>query len=184
MFKIQNKWSQGKVRFEFLSFKEVYDGIMPYRAILDEKIGQETVLFLKDTTDFIYKLASVKPFTLMTKSGLVNSDYGPLLFVLFYVKNPNNETEPFWMFDLHLNPFDEDHLKPFYELSEQSHIHVFLLDNKNEQVNFFEFENTFNFDETLKMMKEACRGMMCKDFLLAKKELCDNYSLEDLYNMN
>jgi len=190
---LNNKWPFGKTRFADIvlphPFKD-FNGIFTLNVTLDKSIGTEVVLYIRDETDFIYDVAKVKPFELFMKSGIVGTDYGPLLFLLFFIPDPRFDDRPFAMFDIHLNPLKQEFLLPFYDLSRQSHWHLFLLNKKNEQVGFFEFENNYGLykalqsvEETVSTIEKAGIGMKSTDFWKAKEEFMNQYSLEDLYKM-
>ena len=74
-------------------------------------------------------------------------------------------------------------LSKFYDLLRQSHWHLFLINKDNEQVEFFEFENTFLLYEALQTAEEACEGMKSIDFRKAQEEFMSKYPLENLYNL-
>ena len=184
---LNNKWLFGKTKFSDINIPQSYknvNGIFALYAVLDKSIGSEVNLYIRDETDFIYDLAKVKPFTLVMKNGIVKTDYGPLMFLLFYIPDPRYEDKPFAMYDIHLNPLKQEFLLPFYDLSRQSHWHVFLLNKKNEQAGFFEFENTYGLYNALQNIEEACKGMQSIDFWKAKEEFMNKYSLEELINCN
>lgn len=181
-----NKWTLGKANFGIHRVSKAYEdynGIFTVYASLDKSLGTEVILYIRDETDFIYDISKVRPFELFMKSGVVRTEYGPLLFLLFFIPDPRFDDRPFAMFDIHLNPFEPQHLAMFYDLSRQSHWHLFLLNKENEQVEFFEFENTYGLYEALQTVEEACRGMKSIDFWKGKERFIHQYSLEDLYNM-
>ena len=181
-----NKCTFGKANFGthiVSKANEDYNGIYTVYASLDKSIGTEVILYIRDETDFIYDIAKVRPFELYMKSGIVRTEYGPLLILLFYIPDPRFEGRPFTMFDIHLNPFEPQHLGMFYDLSRQSHWHLFLLNKENEQAEFFEFDNTYGLYEALQTVEDACRGMKSIDFWKAKEKFVNQYLLEDLYNM-
>lgn len=184
--KLNNKWTLGKANFgthKVSKAYEDYNGIYTVYASLDKSIGTEVILYIRDETDFIYDIAKVRPFELFMKSGVVKTEYGPLLFLLFYIPDPRFEDRPFVMFDIHLNPLLPEHLAAFYDLSRQSHWHLFLINKENEQIEFFEFDNNYGLYEALQTVEEACKGMKSIDFWKAKDVVTKKYSLEDLYLM-
>ena len=154
---LDNKWNHGKVRFDFSKIAPALlarDGIVPLQVVLDASIGSELALLLIDHTPFVHKLAKAKPFHLRLKSGVVNTDHGPILFHLFYVPDPTDPAAPpLAMFDVHANPFDSGHMAMWRDLSRQTHWHVFLVGPGNVQVDFYEFANTFALGETLDMVE-------------------------------
>ena len=183
---LQNKWILGKAYFEFISIPNdfnSYNGIFTLNATLDKSIGTEVLLFIRDETDFIYDIAKVKPLKLLIKWGLFSTKYGPVMSLLFYIPDFRYKDRPFVMFDMHLNPVDHKFLIPYYNLSQQAYWHLFLLNNNNEQIEFFEFKNTFNLYHALYIVEGVCKDMKSIDFLKAQEEFKNKYSLEDLYRM-
>ena len=56
---------------------------MPFAATLDTRIGEEIVLVIADHTPFLFDLASLDPFNIHLKAGAVNTESGPVIFLLF-----------------------------------------------------------------------------------------------------
>jgi hypothetical protein len=62
-----NAWLHGPARFHAPRFPDGIDsveGLLPMPAIINLEVGQEIVLYLKDTTPFINTLAKTRPFNL------------------------------------------------------------------------------------------------------------------------
>lgn len=190
---LNNKWNLGKANFGTHKVSETYkdfNGIYTVYAALDKSIGTEVILYIRDETAFIYDLAKVRPFELFMKSGTVDTEYGPVLFLLFFIPDPRFEDRPFVMFDDHLNPLSPEQLAVFYDLSRQTHWHLFLINKENEQIEFFEFENNFGLyevlqsvEETVQTIEKAGISMKWTDFLKAQEEFINKYSLADLYRV-
>lgn len=181
---LNNKWPYGKTKFTDIRIPELYknfNGIFTLNVSLDKSLGTEVALYIRDETDFIYNVTNVKSFQLFMKTGIVKTNYGPLLFLLFFIPDPEYKSKPFAMYDIHLNPLKQEFLIPFYDLARQSHWHLFLLNKNNVQVGFFEFKNNFRLYEALQNAEEACKGMESIDFWRAKEEFMNQYSLDDLY---
>lgn len=181
---LRNKWTHGQAEFvlpplpDYLRGKE---GLLPLDLVVDPEVGKEVALLLLDPTPFIYDIAALPPLTIQLKSGLYNTANGPLLFLLFYVPDPIEPDMMFSGFDLHVNPFEEDHLKVWRQLSRQTHWHLVLVGGDGQLVDFYEFENTYNLDRTLDYAVEATRGMAHGSFDLAKQEFISSVSVEDLF---
>jgi hypothetical protein len=186
-FILHNKMS-GRRNFEFpadFPFDRFPDsGILAVPATLDERIGVESTLILFDKTPFIYRLARVRPFDLRMKMGMAPTNHGPVAYLLFYIPDPSRPSEPFFMVDHHIDPFNEQMVSPWRDLALQSHWHLFLLDGKCEQINLFEFENVFGLDEVLDQIADAIGGEAAGNFGLAKEEFSATYTLEDLWSMS
>ncbi len=185
-FLLNTKWPGGPVRFDFSTLPPALqsaEGILPVPLSLDERVGTETVLILFDRTGFIHRLAATRPFDLMMKSGIVRTDYGPLLFLLFWVPNPADPHNPMTAIDCHLNPLDSETLSPWRDLARQSHWHLFLVDADDQQQGFYEFENVYGLGEALDQAVRACSGMKSVDFMLAKQDFCNRYDIPMLLGM-
>lgn len=185
-FRLNNKWTGPSVRFDLSRLPDelqTAEGIIPVSMALDVQIGTEIVLTLFDRTDFIHEVAAVQPFDLMMKAGLVQTDYGPLMYILFWVPNPDNPSIPVTAIDCHINPLNPASVQPWRDLSRQSHWHLILVDADLQQHGFFEFENVYNLADTLDRVIRACDGMQTFDFMLAKQEFCNNYDIASLFEM-
>jgi len=80
------------------------EGLVPIPVIIDLIVGEEIGLYWIDRTPFVKELAAVRPFRLMLKSGLFRSQSGPLMWLLFYVPNPQVSPQPFASMECHINP--------------------------------------------------------------------------------
>ena len=181
--RLNNKWPGAPARFDFTTLPaelHAAEGILPLPLALDDQIGTEMVLTLFDRTAFIHRLAATKPFDLMMKAGLVGTDYGPLMFILFWIPNPDDPGQPLTAIDCHINPLDRESFQPWRDISRQSHWHLFLVDSDQQQQGFFEFENVYGLGETLDRVIETCEEMESADFMLAKQEFCDLYDIPTL----
>lgn len=160
------------------------DGLVPIPVIIDLIVGEEIGLYWLDRTPFIQELASIRPFRLMLQTGLFRSAYGPLLWLLFYVPNPQPEPQPFASVECHVNPSEVSQVNTWHRLANQTHWHLTLLGADNEVADFFEFENDFELDASLSMMTRACQGLPVTDFARAKQEFWETYTMADLYRMS
>lgn len=163
-------------------FFEGRSGILAFRATLDSSIGPEMVLPIFDHTTFVFDLAALRPFELFLKSGVVRTSAGPVLFLLFWLRNPKDD-KPFAMWDITLNPHDSAQIQRYWELAHQSHWHVFVLGLANEVMGMYQFENGFGLADAIAFAVEACRPVPCLDFEAAKAEYERDYSLADLFAM-
>lgn len=185
-FILNNKLS-GKAHFE-LGECPVFDlvpesGILPVPLILEDRIGSEMALVLIDKTPFIYTLAKVKPFDLKLKIGMVATSNGPLAFLLFYVPKTGTPDDPYFAQDYHLNPFNPGMMATFRDLARQSHWHVILVDADRKVQGVLEFENVYGLSNSLDQIAQATENWESGDFVLAKQEFCEQYSLSDLFQM-
>jgi hypothetical protein len=181
------KFTIGPGKFEVQDFPpelDARDGLVAIPATIDPTVGQEVALYWLDRTPFIHELARVRPFRLFMRSGLFRSDFGPLIWLLFYVPNPQPQPQPFASMECHINPCNSNQVAMWQRLANQTHWHLTLLGAGNKIANFFEFENTFQLDEALDVMKQACRDMQVTDFMAAKRQFWDSFTMDDLYAMD
>ena len=155
-------------------------GVLPLVTTLDPAIGQEVVVAIFDDTTFVFDLANLKPFELHLKNGVVRTDHGPVIFLLFWV--PDVRTgEPFAAWEVTVNPHDSEHTEPFLQLGNQSHWHVFILGFAHAVQNMFEIANHYGLGKSLRSLIEACRPLPAGDFDAAKGEFESTYSIDDLF---
>jgi hypothetical protein len=160
------------------------NGIAPMPAIIDLIVGEEVGLYWFDRTPFVRDLAAVRPFQLFLKTGAFRSDFGPLMWLLFYVPDPKPGPQPFAATECFINPANTQMMKTWRKLANQSHWHLTLVDANDEAVDFFEIENVFGLGEALDSMERCFQGMPVIDFNLAKQEFYERYSLDDLIAMS
>lgn len=159
------------------------EGLVPIPVIIDLIVGEEIGLFWIDRTPFINELAAIRPFQLMLKTGLFRSKSGPLIWLLFYVPNPQSSPRPFASMECHINPANRQHVSTWRSLANQTHWHLTFVGADNQVADFFEFENEFDLDVALDGMLDACRGLHVTDFLRAKNEFWNSFAMDDLYKM-
>ncbi len=152
-------------------------------VVSDLIVGEEIGLFWLDRTPFVHELGAIRPFRFFFKSGLFCSDFGPLMWMLFTVPFPNDDTKAFASVEYHINPFSPDQVALWHRIGNQTHWHLTLLGAENEVIDVFELENTYGLNDTLDQMTEVCNGMEAIDFMRAKHEFWDTYSLDDLHGM-
>ena len=182
---IRNQWSHGKTSFDFPNLDECMgsrDGFFALKAVIDETIGEEVVLFLRDQTPFMEKLKAVAPFRFMMQNGIVKTRYGNLVFFLFWVDDPENSEKPFSMWDWYVNPSDDYSADLLDKMSRQTHWHVFLVGQNNQQENFFEFKNSYDMGTILNLIQKTGLIQNPEDLRNAILELQSKYTLEEMYN--
>lgn len=180
------KYTLGRGNFsveEFPKGLSEHNGILPLSVFLDLTVGEEIALYWLDHTPFIEELSAVQPFQFFLRCGLFRSDYGPLLWMLFYVPNPCGGSQPFASVECHLNPSASDQVDLWRRLSNQTHWHLTLIGAQNRVANFFEFENVYLLGDALDTMERACRGLHVTDFMRAKQQFWDTYTMQDLFEM-
>ena len=185
MKRLNNKWDLGKVNWQpsgLPSYLDEFSGVLPVQVTLDSAIGPETIVCVIDRTSFAREIADLKPFRLNLDSGLVPFQTGPVLYMLFWLPRPNNDGV-LAAFDNTLNPHDQGHLQPYWDLARQSHWHVFVLGESNEELNWFEFENSFGVSDTLEQVSRVIPSHPCTDFDKSKADFEARFSIEDLLNI-
>ena len=65
------------------------------------------------------------------------------------MQNPANPAEPFAAWDCYIDPKNPVQMRLWRSLAAQTHWHLFLVGPRNEQENFFEFENNYGLAESL-----------------------------------
>ena len=123
------KYTQGRANFEVNSFPSELsslNGLCPMNVVLDSSVGEQVALYWLDRTPFIHELAAVRPFQLYLRSGLYRTDFGPLMWMLFYVPNPIDETLPFASVECHLNPSEPSQVSLWRRLANQTHWHLYF----------------------------------------------------------
>jgi hypothetical protein len=187
MEKLNNKWTKISANIEISDFPEIFNnsnGIIYFTTVLDPQIGEENILIIKDTTDFIYKLAKVKPFRMKVKPRIEKTEYGPVFYLLFSIDNPDLPSKAFAIYDKAYDPNNKEHILFLNNLANQTHWHVFLLNKENKQIENFEFENVFDLDLYIPLFMKMCEGLDTIDFWKAKDVLEMKYSIEELYFRN
>jgi hypothetical protein len=181
---LQNRWAQGKVHFEISSLPQRLmeaEGIIPFEVMLDPDVGPETALLLLDPTPSIQNLARMRSPTFNLKAGVVRTSECPLLFLLFYFLDPADPDKLYAGYDNHVNPFNPHQMNVYRKLARQTHWHLILVGASGKLVDLYEFENIYNLEGTLNFTEQACAGMACGSFDLAKEEFLQKYSIEDLF---
>jgi hypothetical protein len=73
-------------------------------------------------------------------------------------------------------------MKPWLELANQTHIHLILVNKKYEVIGFYEYENIYNFENSIDTFMKL-NPEQVKDFNKALEEYNKTYSLEYLYKL-
>jgi len=158
------------------------EGITTMNIILDSG-DWETVLYYFDRTSFIYQIAQIKPFTINLKSILYQTSYGYILCLFFYMP-PTVQGKPFFSAEMYVNLYNPTTLSEFFQLSRQSHWHLFLVQSeKREVVDVFEFENCYDLEKTLNKAICLTRDTPSGNFMKAKQEFLNTFTMENLFDM-
>jgi len=157
------------------------DGIMPTRATLDLEIGNEIVLVIRDPTSFIRTLQKTEPINLRMFGGIESNTFGCVGFFLFWIPVPLVEQVPLALYDFYINLYQEASLAPLRELANQTHWHLFIVDQHSQQRRFIEFRNTFRLNEIIETMQKGCANIPAGDFDKAKTSFMARRTLNDLF---
>ncbi len=178
---INNKWKHGKVHFKLDDVDPVLlssPGIKPASIILDPEVGPEIVLLVTENKTQLEAFRHRDIANFWMKSGLVNTSYGPVCWLFFYFPDP--VTGENVVYENVVNPKDHKHVKIYEQLASQEYWHVVIADTTGEVVNFFEFPNHYGLAKSLDQAKDICSTMEVSDFMLAKTEYENNYSIDEL----
>ena len=185
-FTLDNKLTR-KSRFalrECPGFDLVGDsGITPIPAVFESRIGSEVAIALIIKNAYIEELANVRPFDFRLTTGLVQTRFGPVAFLLFYVRNTADPSNPYFAHDYHLNPLDPGAMAVWRDLARQSHWHVVLVGAAQQVQDVFEFENVYDLGEALDTFAKAASGMRSIDFARAHQEFSSQYSIDELLEL-
>jgi len=156
---------------------------VPIKAVINIEVGEEVVLYLLVSNPLLGRLARIKELRLRLNYGVARNEFGPLGFLLFWVPYRHSPENALTIFDLYVNISNPGLMTALTELAYQTHWHVFLLDDKDRQQNFWEFTNTFRLAATLQDITDFCRGVPLVDFDRAKETFIAETTLEALHAM-
>lgn len=181
---MDNKWKLGNVHLELPELPPIFlssSGIKPISVVLDKNVGMEIVLLITEPGHQAKGFEGVNITRFMLKTGLVDTSSGPVCFLLFYFPDPLTGAQV--TYENTVNPKDEQQLAIYEQLAAQKYWHVIVADTAGEVVNFFEFVNHYGLKETLDQVKFVCEKTPATDFMAAKAEYEDTYSIEALLAM-
>jgi len=149
--------------------------------ILDSGVGTEIILLITEPRRQAQEFAGRDITSFYLKSGLVNTPYGPVFWLLFYFPDP--VTGQSVIYENSVNPKDQSQLSNFEQLASQKYWHVVIADDKGKVINLFEFPNSYGLKDTLAQVHNVCSRMAVKDFIRAKQEYENSYSIEKLMEL-
>lgn len=180
MFK-QNKWNQGRIHLVFPPLAAELKGKIGCRiqkCVFDPIVGEEVYLMILDEPLYAKELADIKPFNLFCKTGMVRTNQGMVLFMLFTIKDGEEEVVTF---ETLLNPHKMNTVSLLSSWGQQSHLKVIVMENQNGEIkNWYEFENDFGISDAIKTIAECIGHEKEGNFLLAQQEFYKNYDLDEL----
>jgi len=181
---LDNKWTHGKVKFSLDELPSIFfssPGIKAISTTIDNNIGEEITLLITESKYNVREFEGKDITKFMQKAGLVNTSHGPVCFFLYYFPDPLTGAQV--TYENTLNPKDDQQLYLYKKLSKQKYWHVIIADDERNVVNFFEFQNVYNLADTLIQIESVCGNMQVSDFMSAKAEYENNYSIERLLAM-
>lgn len=169
---ISNRWIYGRKVFRF----PIGCGEMPTEdfsivlAELPPRAATEHVFILQGHEPVISAIAQTKPFGFyLINPGLWRAPDGtPVLFLHFKISATGIDGAAVKNITYVANPLSKADLDCLRAIGRQSHIHLFILNEDLEQLNFFEFQNNYRLNEFADFAEEACAGMTCHGFAKAK----------------
>lgn len=176
-----NKWRGGRVAWDLSSLPGVLlssPGIKPLPAVLDPNVGTEVVLLITEPEGAVCDFQGRNITSFFMKSGLVNTSYGPVYWLLFYFPTP--VTGQTTTYEIVVNPTDPVQLSNFTQLAAQEYWHVVIASTSGVSINFFEFPNNYGLEDALDQVRTACAGRKTSNFPAAKAEYQARFSVEQL----
>ncbi len=182
--KQNTKLTLGNGRFSVDDFPvelKNHNGLVAMPAIIDFTIGEEIVLYWIDRTPFIKEVAAQKPLRLVCHGGIYKTNFGPIIWFLFYVPPLDYISPPIASMEVLINPSETNHMSYWRRLVNQTHVHIALIGEGNQVHGFYEYENNFRIQNTLDVFALEFASFPRGDFLKAKEEFSNRYTLEELY---
>lgn len=179
-----NKWVHGDVQFELPNLHPRIissPGLKPTPLILDQDTGLEIVLLAIEPGQALHKFHNRKSLRFEIKSGLVNTSHGPVMFLLYIIPDPVDGNDV--VYENSIDPTNCDILETYRKLSNQQYWHLIFIDQQAKVHNFFEFENLYELGETLNQVEDVVKDMDSSDFLAAKAEYENRYTVEYLLSL-
>jgi len=181
---LDNQWKHGKVHLELPPLPSIIiasSGLKPISIILDNSVGEEIVLLITEPKSKVEEFEGREITRFMLKAGLVTTSFGPVCFLLYFFPNPLNGEQV--TYENTINPKNNEQLSIYEKLSRQKYWHVVISDDSGEVANFFEFPNEYGLAETLNQVETACENMRVTDFMAAKTEYENQYTIDRLLAM-
>jgi hypothetical protein len=176
-----NKWRRGPVSLNVPRLPDRLRGsagCLLVEAIFDQEIGPEIYLAVLEEPSWCLPLAATRPFNVVCKPGLAQTDNGALIFLIWRIAAASNNEVIREQF---LNPNNIDAIRTLSTASRQTHLKVLIINSRTDEVvDWFEFENVFQFDRLLNSAVEMVGRLPAGDFSDAIEEFTRQNSLEDL----
>ena len=184
--KHNNKLTLSKGRFDVEDLPpelEGRSGLVSLPGIVDFTVGEEVCLHWIDRTPFIKEIAAQKPLKFFCHGGIYITSFGPVIWFLFYIPPGSYCEEPLASMEVTINPKDPLQMSLWDRLANQTHVHLVLVGERNQVHGFYEYENNFRIEQTLETYRREFRGFEVTDFIKAKEEFFNRYTLKELYDL-
>ena len=170
--------SDGKRHFvnEIGSALEAQEGIRLELITLDREIGAEVVLVLTENRKFLDQLRRRGPLDLRLNAGAVNTSCGPVLFMLWWFA-PLINGKPFAGYELLISPETTEGLSL---ACKQTHLHLVILDERNEIFDVVEFVNVYGLDRLVDIASEIRPKLVGYDFARVRNAFFQEIPQESL----
>ena len=143
------------------------NGIFIAPAIIEQEVGEELILFLRDKRPTIEKLVEIgaQRVNLWINAGVETTLAGPVTFILIWVTDVNDPSEtPIVSSIKFLNPDDQAGISFWRRLADAGHWHLILM-VRNEWHSIIEYKNERDkfklnqkLDEVIQSYSEFPRG--------------------------
>jgi hypothetical protein len=151
-------------------------GIRLDTTTLAPEIGPEVVLIFTENRGFLNQLRQQGPFQLRLNAGAVNTSAGPILFMLWWFP-PLVNKRPFAGYELLVNP---DRTGLLELASKQTHLHLVILDEKQQVFDVVEFANTYELGRLVQIASQISPQLDGYDFNRARKAFLQEIPQESL----
>ena len=151
-------------------------GVRFVTTTLDPEIGAEVALVLTETREFLNQLRQQGPFQLRLNAGARNTSAGPILFMLWWFP-PLVNKRPFAGYELLANPAGPGLLGL---ASKQTHLHLVILDDKQQIFDVVEFENNYELGRLVEIASQIRPQLDGYDFGHASKAFLQEVPQESL----
>jgi hypothetical protein len=156
-------------------------GVNLNTATLDPEIGPEVALILTENRELLNQLRQQGPFQLRLNAGAVNTSAGPILFMLWWFP-PLINKRPFAGYELLISPDlrSSKGTEILEQASRQTHLHLVILDEKQEIFDVVEFENNYDLGLLVASTAQISPQLVGYDFDSARKAFLREIPQESL----
>lgn len=150
-------------------------------GIFDSNVGSEFFLTIFENEQYSEALANLGSFKLFCRSGVVRTDHGVVVFLLFSIYD---QSEYFSSYELFLNPYEMGTIRLLSSLGQQTHLKVILYDSEENHLrDMIELENIYGFSDIAGKIAQVIGHEKEGDFLKAQQELMNRYTIDDLLKL-